>query len=152
MRDRFPEISAPKQRKKIPFEFVLEELAVLRPWTREMFGSTAVYVEEKIVFVLRNKPERKDGCDGVWLATTKEHHASLRREMPSLHSITALRSDGETGWQMLPVSAADFEQSVLRACELVRAGDARIGKVPKSKRGAWRRAEKGKLGNARPRE
>jgi len=35
-----------------------------------------------------------------------------------------------TGWQVLPVDAPDFESSALRACELVLAGDARIGKVP----------------------
>jgi hypothetical protein len=35
-----------------------------------------------------------------------------------------------TGWQVLPVDAPDFESAALRACELVLAGDARIGKVP----------------------
>jgi hypothetical protein len=125
--------AAPK--KKIPFEFVLDELADIQPWTRQMFGSTAVYVEDKIVFSLRYKPDRKDGDDGVWVATTKEHHASLRRELPNLRSIATL-GVGETGWQLLPIDAADFEKSVVRACALVRAGDPRIGKVPKTKRKA----------------
>jgi IS1 family transposase len=35
-----------------------------------------------------------------------------------------------TGWQVLPVDAPDFESAALRACELVLAGDARIGKIP----------------------
>ena len=43
-----------------------------------MFGCTAVCVEEKIVFILRDKR----------IATTKELHVSLRRELPNLHSIT----------------------------------------------------------------
>jgi hypothetical protein len=116
--------------KKVPFEFVLEELEALAPWTRPMFGCTAVYVEEKIVFVLR---DRKDADDGVWVATTKEHHGSLRRELPNLRSI-AVFGVGETGWQVLPSDADDFEESVLRACALVRAGDKRIGKVPKAKK------------------
>ncbi len=34
-----------------------------------------------------------------------------------------------TGWQVLPVDAPDFEPSALRACELVLAGDPRIGKI-----------------------
>ena len=34
---------------------------------------------------------------------------------------------------MLPVEAADFEESVRVTCALVRAGDARVGKVPKGK-------------------
>ncbi len=39
-----------------------------------------------------------------------------------------------TGWQILPASAPDFEESALRACDLVTARDPRIGKVPKSKK------------------
>jgi hypothetical protein len=35
-----------------------------------------------------------------------------------------------TGWQVLPVDAPNFESSALRACELVLAGDPRIGKIP----------------------
>lgn len=120
-----------KAARKPPFDFVLEELAELGPWTRPMFGCTAVYVEEKIVFILRDKTPREDS--GVWVATTKEHHASLRRELPNLRSITVF-GGGETGWQVLPVDADDFEEAVLRACAMVRAGDARIGKVPKPRR------------------
>jgi hypothetical protein len=116
-----------------PFDFVLDELASLEPWTRPMFGCTAVYVGDKIVFVLRDK--KKDTDNDVWVATTNDHHASLRRELPSLRSI-AVFGTGETGWQVLPADTDDFEESVLRACALVRARDERIGKVPKAKRGA----------------
>ena len=126
------DLFAVRKTKAIPFEFVLEELASVDPWTRPMFGCTAVYVEERIVFILRDK---KDRDDGVWVATTKEHHASLRRELPNLRSITVF-GVGETGWQMLPVDAEDLEQSVLLARALVRAGDRRIGKVPKPRRKA----------------
>jgi hypothetical protein len=35
-----------------------------------------------------------------------------------------------TGWQVLPVDAPDFESAALRACELVLAGDPRIGNIP----------------------
>ncbi|WP_394843851.1 hypothetical protein LZC95_43220 [Pendulispora brunnea] len=125
------ELFAVRKKKPIPFEFVLEELDSLGPWTRPMFGCTAVYVEEKIMFILRDK--KKDADNGVWVATTKEHHASLRRELPSLRSISVL-GPGETGWQMLPVDSDDFEESVLRACAMVRKGDPRIGKVPGAKK------------------
>ena len=123
--------AAQKKTKKVPFDFVLEELADLGPWTRPMFGCTAVYVEEKIVLVLR---EGKDDDDnGVWIATAKEHHASLRRELPGMRSIEVFGA-GETAWQVLRADADDFEESVLRVCALVRAGDPRVGKVPKSKK------------------
>ena len=120
-------------RKRIPFDFLLDELAELEPWTRPMFGSHAVYVGDKIVFVVRRK--RDPSCDdGLWIATTTEHHETLRREFPSMRSIQVLAGGGVTGWQILPEDSDDFEDSVLRACALVRNGDARIGKVPKPRK------------------
>jgi hypothetical protein len=122
-----------KVTRRIPFDFVLEELADLGPWTRAMFGCHAVYIEERIVFVLRDKG---DPCrdDGVWIATTAQHHEALRREFPGMRSISVLAGGGVTGWQMLPADAEDFEASVLRACALVRNRDPRIGKVPARRR------------------
>ncbi len=121
-------------RKKIPYEFVLDALAGLSPWTRPMFGCTAVYVEDKIVLVLREKPGSSPD-NGVWLATTLEHHDSLRREFPNMRSIEVLGKK-VTGWQVLPADATDFEGAAVHACELVLARDPRIGKVPKSRRTA----------------
>ncbi len=124
-----------KKKKAIPYDFVLDELDELGPETRAMFGATAIYVGERIVLILRDKD---DSDSGVWLATSHEHHESLQEEFPSMRSI-AIFGTKVTGWQVLPSSARDFESSVLRACELVRRGDARIGKVPERKR----RAQKG---------
>lgn len=121
-----------RKRDKIPHEFVLEALAALSPMTRPMFGCLAVYVGEKIVFALRDKPNAI-ADNGVWLATTKDHHESLRHELPHMRSIQVLGKP-ETGWQVLPVDAPDFEESALHACELVIAGDPRVGKVPQKRR------------------
>src|SRR3989338_6745594 len=123
-----------KQKKKrvIPFSFALEALSRVSPHTKLMFGCTAIYVENKIVLILRDRRESKVD-NGVWLATTAEHHVSLLKEFPSLRSLEMF-GPGPTGWQVLPVDATDFEESVFRACELIVRGDERIGKVPKSKR------------------
>ena len=121
-----------KARKAPPHEFVLEALAPLAPVTKPMFGCLAVYVGERIVLILRDKPDEPE-VNGVWLATTVEHHESLRQEFPNMHSIPVLGT-GVTGWQILPVDAPDFEESALRACELIQARDPRIGKVPKVKK------------------
>jgi hypothetical protein len=118
----------PKQRKPIPHAFVLDALSTLSPYTRPMFGCLAIYVNDKIVLILQDKP-KNTADNGVWLATTEEHHQSLRREFPNMRSIQVLGKP-VTGWQVLPVDAPDFESSALRACELVLAGDARIGKIP----------------------
>jgi hypothetical protein len=118
----------PKQRKPIPHAFVLDAISTLSPYTRLMFGCLAIYVRDKIVLILRDKP-KSTADNGVWLATTQEHHQSLRREFPNMRSIQVL-GKRITGWQVLPVDAPDFESAALRACELVLAGDARIGKIP----------------------
>ena len=133
-----------KQRKAIPHEFVLDAIAPLSPETRSMFGCLAVYVQDKIVLILRDK---RDGTadNGVWLATTEEHHQSLRREFPNMRSIQVFGKK-VTAWQVLPANANDFEEAALHACELVLAGDPRIGKVPArraSRSGAKRAARSG---------
>lgn len=120
-----------KPRKRVPFEFVLDALAQVSPWTRPMFGCTAVYVEEKIVLILRDKTTQR-ADNGVWLATTREHHQSLQREFPNMRSIRVLGKK-VTGWQVLPATAPDFEEAAMRACEMIVAKDPRIGKIPASR-------------------
>ena len=129
-----------KKRKSIPHEFVLEALAEVSPRTNPMFGCLAVYVGEKIVLILRDRPKfPKD--NGVWIATTTEHHESLRAEFPNMRSL-GLFGKKITGWQVLPVDALDFEEAALRACELVVTGDPRIGKVPGERRKSPARSKK----------
>ncbi|HEY4052801.1 MAG TPA: hypothetical protein VGL74_03620 [Terriglobales bacterium] len=121
-----------KPRKPEPHQFVLEALCELDVRTNPMFGCLAVYVGEKIVLILRDKHDAS-ADNGVWLATTHEHHASLRGDFPSMRSIQVLGKK-ITGWQVLPADAADFEEAAIRACELIIAGDERIGKIPASRR------------------
>ncbi|HTS76666.1 MAG TPA: hypothetical protein VMG40_10705 [Bryobacteraceae bacterium] len=134
------------RRKAPPFEFVLEAIAAVSPRTRPMFGCVAVYVKEKIVLFLRDKSS-SPADNGVWLATTVEHHASLLREFPHMRSIELFGTE-VTGWQVLPADASDFEESALRACELILARDPRIGKVPERKRSIRSRTGPGR-GHAR---
>ena len=123
---------AVKRREGIPHEFVLDAIAALSPRTHPMFGCLAVYIQEKIVLILRDKRD-KTADNGVWLATTEEHHESLRREFPNMRSIQVLGKK-VTGWQVLPVDAPEFEEAAPRACELIVARDPRIGKVPGARR------------------
>jgi len=129
-----------RQRKAVPHRFVLDAIAELSPTTRPMFGCLAVYVARKIVLILRDKPTAT-ADNGVWLATTKEHHDSLRREFPTMRSIQVL-GKGVTGWQVLPADASDFEEAALRACDLILARDPRIGKIPGARRTSGSRPTK----------
>jgi hypothetical protein len=131
---------AVKQRKAVPHQFVLDAIAALSPTTCPMFGCLAVYVADKIVLILRDKRD-ETADNGVWLATTEDHHDSLRREFPNMRSIQAL-GKGVTGWQVLPADAPDFEEAALRACQCILAKDPRIGKVPGARRTAGSRATK----------
>jgi hypothetical protein len=123
---------AVKPRTSVPHAFVLEALEAAAPETKPMFGLLAVYVKDRIVLILRDKKDDPED-NGVWLATTEEHHASLRREFLSMRSLGEFEG-GVTGWQVLPADADDFEAAALRACELILAGDPRIGKVPGARR------------------
>jgi hypothetical protein len=109
-----------RQRKPVPHEFVLDALAAVQPRTNPMFGCLAVYVGEKIVLVLRDK---RDGSadNGLWLATTHDHHENLRAEFPTMRSIQVFGKK-VTGWQVLPADDLDFEEAALHACELIVAG------------------------------
>jgi len=126
-------------KKAIPFDFVLSELAEASPYIKPMFGCTSVYVEEKIVFILRQRG-KPEADDGVWLATTEEHHQSLKKDFPQMRSLEIF-GPGPTGWQVLPEDAEDFEETVLKACQFVLEGDPRIGKIPKSK---WKKKKSNK--------
>jgi hypothetical protein len=98
----------PKQRRPIPHAFVLDAISTLSPYTRPMFGCLAIYLKDKIVLILRDKP-KSTADNGVWLATTQEHHQSLRREFPNMRSIQVL-GKRVTGWQVLPVDALTLNQ------------------------------------------
>jgi hypothetical protein len=122
-----------KKVKRIPFDFVLEQLYSVNPVVKPMFGCYAVYVQNKIVLILRNK-ESFNQDNGVWLATNYEHHEALHKDFPSMRSIK-LFGGNDSGWQNLPYEAADFEEAVIKACSLILKGDQRIGKKTKSRKG-----------------
>ena len=99
-----------------------------------MFGALAVYVGEKIVFLLRDRSGEPD-ANGVWLAIPNEYQESFSAYFPNARPVRIMGKE-INGWRLLPVDAVDFEESALRACELVIKKDLRIGKVPNSKRPA----------------
>ena len=88
-----------KPRKPVPYEFVLDAIATLSPKTRSMFGCLAIYVQDKIVFILRDKGDQA-ADNGVWLATTEDQHRSLWREFPNMRSIQVLGEEGDAQWWM----------------------------------------------------
>jgi hypothetical protein len=117
-------------KKKIPFTFAVEELDALSPTVKPMFGGYIVYVGEKLVLFLYDQ-EKWTQFKGVSLATTPEHYDDLAREF-------SLASDGKKignhPWLLIPASSVEFEEQVLKACELILKGDSRIGREAEPKK------------------
>ena len=117
----------PKQREPVPHAFVLDAISTLSPYTRPMFGCLAIYVKDKIVLILRDKP--KNAADnGVWLATTEEHHQSLRREFPNMRSIQVLgkRVTGCRSYQSMPLTLNQRHCGHASLCWLETLGSAKF--------------------------
>ena len=122
--------NTPSRKRQVPFPFVLEELRSLRPTIKSLFGSTLIYLDDKLLFSLRNSVKHP-GTNGIWIFTTAEHLDSLAKEFPELPRRQLWRS-GNNGWVVLASRLADFEEYAFRACELVLNGDQRIGRVTRA--------------------
>jgi hypothetical protein len=118
-------------RKKVPFSFVLEELNPLSPMLKPMFGGFVVYIGEKMILFLYDQ-EKYLEFKGVSLATTPEHYRSLAQEFPSTRGAEPQKI-GQHPWLLIPAGAADFEEQVLQACEMILNGDERIGRSAEEK-------------------
>ncbi|HVW25581.1 MAG TPA: hypothetical protein VHC69_09435 [Polyangiaceae bacterium] len=128
------------------YPFVLDALDEHEPTTRPLFGSTAVYLGERVLFILRKKG---DSDDGVWVAFDEDREADALAALPNLAKITRLPN--VRCWRKLAESSADFEDDVLEACRLATAPQGPLGKIPirqkakrskESKKKPARRAEK----------
>jgi hypothetical protein len=120
-----------KGKPAIPFSFVLENLSRLDFTVKAFFGCHSIYVGDRIVLTLRKKKEHPRD-NGIWIATSTEHHASLQKIFPSMRPIGVFGNAGN--WQILPMDADDFEESVNKVCELVLKNDPRIGRIPAKKK------------------
>jgi hypothetical protein len=114
-------------KKQLPFPFVIEELNSLRPTIKRMFGFTHVYLEDKLLFSLRDSL-KQPGTNGIWLYTTAEHIESLAKEFPHLPRRQLWRSK-KNAWVILASKLEDFEEYAFKACELILNGDKRIGRI-----------------------
>lgn len=109
----------------IAYPFVLDRLAKLALSTRPMFGCTAVYDGEEVLFILR---EKGDADDGVWVAYDEARQAEALAALPNLVKIARLPH--VRCWRMLAASSDTFEEDVLAACRLALQSNRPIGKIP----------------------
>ena len=124
----------PKPKPKPPHAFVLEALAPLNPEVRRMFSGFAVYIGDRLVLMLRDHTKHEED-NGIWLVLSEDvdpADRSLRRDFPSIRAIRMLGSK-INHWLLIPSDSADFEKEALDACELIRARDPRLGRIPQSR-------------------
>lgn len=114
-------------KKSIPFPFIIDELVSLRPTTKKVFGFTHVYLDERLLFSLRDDV-KQPGTNGMWLYTLAENIEGLAKEFPDLPRRQFWRS-GRNCWVVLASRLECFEEYALKACELILNGDKRIGRV-----------------------
>jgi len=116
--------------KPAPYDFVFDYLprnVIVKP----RFGMHYIYLDRKIMIILR-KAAKNTGLNGIWVATSKEHHRSLVDDIPAMMDF--ILDNGEThdsGWRLLKEGGDDFETAAIRICELISHGDKRIGKETK---------------------
>jgi len=111
---------------KVPYDFVLRMLYPVRPSIRKMLGGYALHHEKKWMLFLREKDTQPE-FNGVFVATHPEYFAALQQEIH--HSKMVFDLDGsKDSWIFISEDLDDFEAKVQKACNLIKAGDERIGK------------------------
>nr|WP_294949888.1 hypothetical protein [uncultured Mucilaginibacter sp.] len=117
-------------KKPMPYDFLLDYLPrniIVVP----AIGMFYIYLDKKIVLIFR-KTGKNPQHNGIWISTKREHHASLKAEVPAITDFE-FDEDFDTAWLLLSDTHDDFESASIAVCELVSKRDERIGKVtPKS--------------------
>jgi hypothetical protein len=117
-------------KKPMPYDFLLDYLPrniIVVP----AIGMFYIYLDKKIVFIFR-KTGKNPQHNGIWISTKREHHASLKADVPAITDFE-FEDSFDTAWLLLSDTHDDFESAAEAVCELVCKRDERIGKVtPKS--------------------
>jgi len=114
--------------KIIPFDFVFDYLPP-NVISKSMFGMQYIYLNKKIMIILR-KAKKNVGMNGIWVATSGEHHQSLEKEIPAMTGFVLDNGEmHDSNWRLIREDHDDFETAAIKVCELISHGDPRIGKL-----------------------
>ncbi len=119
----------------IPHDFVLDLLYPLPAYTKRLFGTSAIYIGDKVVLATRQKEEIPQD-NGIWVCTKVVHHQALKELFPSLRNLKTFKIKS---WLVLPESADDFEETAEKVVTLIKHNSNLIGSIP-----AKRKPKKGK--------
>lgn len=110
----------------VPYFFVLRHLYPVRPAIKKMLGCYALIYENRLLLLLRERESHPE-FNGVFVATRPEHFDRLQDEIHS--SNMEFDIDGVPhSWLFISEDLEDFDGKVRKVCEMIKAGDTRIGK------------------------
>jgi hypothetical protein len=117
-------------KKQMPFDFILNYLP--RKLTiQPAIGMFYIYCDKKIVLIARQTAKNKQH-NGLWIATNREDHASLKAEIPAITDFVFDEDKAiDSAWLLLSEDHDDFESAAGAVCELISNRDKRIGRVTK---------------------
>lgn len=120
-------------KKPMPFDFLLDYLPA-GITVKPAIGMFYVYFNKKIVLIFR-KVSKNIQHNGIWIATKRENHTSLKTAIPAITSFVFDEGENfDTAWLLLSDTHDDFESAAILLCELITRKDNRIGNItPKSK-------------------
>ncbi len=113
-----------------PFDFVFDYLPT-NITVKKMFGMYYIYLGKRILLILR-KSDNQPEWNGIWIATSKDHHQSLKNNVPELGAFFLDGDDRHSNWLLLQDDAEGFEGAAIKVCELIAHGDGRIGRETKA--------------------
>jgi len=108
---------------KVPYDFVLRYLFPVRPQIKKMLGGYGLFYNKKILRDRENHPE----FNGVFVATQPQFFDDLQNEIHASNMNFDLDGDPHT-WIFLSEDLEEFDEKVKKTCEMIKAGDERIGK------------------------
>ena len=112
-----------------PYDFILDYLPA-GITLKKMFGMNYIYIGKKIMLILRKRDNEAD-LNGIWVATSKKYHESLKKEIPELGAFSITGDERLGNWLLIPDNSDDFEAAGIKICELITHHDPRVGHVPK---------------------
>jgi len=113
--------------KPIPYEFVLDYLpgSII---VKKMFGMHYIYLNKRIMLILRMQDSEPE-MNGVWVATHKQHHQSLKKIVPEFGPFFINDEQRQGNWLLLRPDVEGFEEAAINVCRLISHGDPRIGNL-----------------------
>lgn len=111
---------------KVPYDFILAYLYPVRPRIKKMLGCYGLIKDEILLVLLRDR-ENQPEFNGIFVATQPQFFNTLQDEI-HLSNMNFNLDGVEHSWIFLSEDLPDFNEKVKKTCEMIKAGDQRIGK------------------------